>query len=270
MADIRRVWNECCSSLLAVTKKLLQLVVLTGLLCAAVQGQPIQQVSWKAVERGTIYETHMISEGVRAGIDPRLLWVVGYMESKFIPRAESKANAYGLMQFIPATAARFGIKNVYDPYQSISGAAKYLSFLSQRYQGNVFSVLAAYNAGEGAVDAFLSGESKTLSSGKVINPNKIKTQYGVPPYRETMNYVVQGTRLLSLMPPFQGKLVLPEEVNQAEKPPDIEVKIMPTRKAVLFAEVVEVVSEKVEQPGNGEQTELVQKSKPKSKSVIFE
>jgi len=88
-------------------------------------------------------------------------------ESCFKVKAKSHANARGLMQLIPATAKRFGVQNSYNPEQNIRGGVKYLKFLKARYKGDLKKVIAAYNAGEGAVDKYK----------------------GIPPYKETKNYV---------------------------------------------------------------------------------
>ncbi len=250
-------------------------VLLVGLLIAPVRAQQAIQVSWRAVQRGTVYEPRMIEEAAKAKLDPRWIWIVGYLESKFIPSARSNANAHGMMQFIPATAARFGITNVYDPHQSIIGAAKYLGFLSRRYNGNVYSVLAGYNAGEGAVDAYLSGESKTLSNGKVINPRKIKTAHGVPPYAETMNYVNEGARLLSMMPGLEereaGAPVIAIQANGQILPEEIKAEVVEIRpsRAILFeyeasTEPTKPLAEEEKAIAAGGNPQ------PKTKSVIFQ
>jgi len=92
---------------------------------------------------------------------------------------------------MPATAARFGVTNRYDPIQSLEGAAAYLRILSRMFDGKLDLVLASYNAGEGAVLAFRDGRSIRLPNGKVINPRGIRTG-GVPPYSETRDYVARG------------------------------------------------------------------------------
>lgn len=110
----------------------------------------------------------ILEASARHGVDPRLVYYVIRQESNFKTGARSHKNAQGLMQMIPATAERFGVKDVYDPEQNIEGGTKYLRWLLKRFDGNVKLALAGYNAGEGAVER--SG-------------NK------VPDYTETRNYV---------------------------------------------------------------------------------
>ena len=107
------------------------------------------------------------------GLDPFLTLEVMRVESGFNRRARSSKGAKGLMQMIPATALRFGVSDPYDSEQAIRGGCRYLKFLSERYGNRLELVLAAYNAGEGAVD-----------------------RYGkrVPPYRETRDYVAAVMR----------------------------------------------------------------------------
>lgn len=100
-------------------------------------------------------------------IDPELVMAVIRAESAFNISAESNKNAQGLMQLIPETAARFGVTDSFDPIQNIKGGVAYLHWLLRHFDGKVDLVLAAYNAGEGAVDRY----------------------QGIPPYQETQNYV---------------------------------------------------------------------------------
>ena len=116
----------------------------------------------------TSYNTMISEAGARYGVDPELIRLVIGQESRFQPNARSHKNAQGLMQLIPETAQRFGIKNPYDPQQNIHGGTRYLSWLLNRFDGDVKLALAGYNAGENAVKRF---------------GNK------VPPYKETMQYV---------------------------------------------------------------------------------
>jgi hypothetical protein len=110
----------------------------------------------------------VLSSASRYGIDPHLIFAVMRQESSFNPRAVSYKGARGLMQLMPATAARLGVREIHDPAQNIDGGARYLRFLLDTFDGNVELALAGYNAGEGAVARY---------------------GYRVPPYRETINYV---------------------------------------------------------------------------------
>lgn len=106
-------------------------------------------------------------------IDPDLAKAIISIESSRDTGALSKAGAMGLMQLIPETADRFGVKNPWDPRQNIRGGLRYLQFLLSYFEGDVDLALAGYNAGENAVDR----------------------HGGVPPYKETQNYIRKIRRL---------------------------------------------------------------------------
>jgi len=103
----------------------------------------------------------------RHKVDPALVRAVIETESNWNPKAYSHKGAGGLMQLIPTTAQRYGAYDVFDPQQNIDAGVKYLRTLLERYNGNLDLALAAYNAGEGAVDR----------------------AHGVPGFRETRDYV---------------------------------------------------------------------------------
>jgi soluble lytic murein transglycosylase-like protein len=110
----------------------------------------------------------------RHNVDPDLVRAVIKVESNFNPRAVSRKGAMGLMQLMPATARRYDVSNPFDARQNVDAGVRHLKGLLENFRGNVPLTLAAYNAGEGAVER--SG--------------------GIPPYTETRNYVRRITHLL--------------------------------------------------------------------------
>jgi len=106
--------------------------------------------------------------GAKYGVDPYLIFCVMEQESHFNTHALSPKGASGLMQLMPGTAARFGIRRPSDPAQNIAGGTRYLKQLMGQFNGRIDLVLASYNAGEGAV---------------------MKFGRKVPPYKETRDYV---------------------------------------------------------------------------------
>ena len=153
---------------------------------------------FSVVERARFFEPTISRIAAEEAVDPYLLWTIAYNETRFRPWLRSFAGAEGLMQFIPATALRFNLFNPYQPEPAIRAAARYVRFLSNRFGGRVDSILAGYNAGEGAVDAFLSGR-QVRAGNKIINAGRIKTIGGVPPYQETIGYVARGLVVYRLL-----------------------------------------------------------------------
>lgn len=133
----------------------------------------------------------------RYGVDARLAIAVAAVESGFNPKAVSPKNAQGLMQLMPDTAARFGVRKVFDPEQNVKGGLAYLRWLLAFFQGDVPLVVAAYNAGERAVEKYA----------------------GIPPYPETRDYVTKVTRKYKkLTHPFEAGSVEPSPVMARLKP----------------------------------------------------
>jgi soluble lytic murein transglycosylase-like protein len=109
----------------------------------------------------------IFNAGKEYGVDPRLIHAVAYQESRYKTDAMSHAGAQGLMQMMPATAARFAVEGKTGLEQNVYAGTKLLRWLLKRFEGNVSLALAGYNAGEGSVDKY----------------------DGIPPYKETENYV---------------------------------------------------------------------------------
>ncbi len=107
------------------------------------------------------------NEAKKNNLPPELVAAVAHTESKFKPTARSHAGAQGLMQLVPRTGRWMGARNLMDPTQNVQAGAKYLRYLTDRFDGNMTKAIAAYNAGEGNVQRF----------------------GGVPPFKETRNYV---------------------------------------------------------------------------------
>jgi hypothetical protein len=121
---------------------------------------------WARIDRDGV-ETLVREASERHHVDPALVRAVIETESNWNPRAYSHKGAGGLMQLIPTTAQRYGAYDVFNPQQNIDAGVRHLKSLLQRYNGNLDLALAAYNAGEGAVDR----------------------AHGIPAFRETRNYV---------------------------------------------------------------------------------
>lgn len=156
---------------------------------------PPRSAASQLYSRARSFEPYILQAARRYAVDPRALWAIAFLETGFRPELISPKGARGMMQFMPGTAARFGLSNPHDPLAAIEAAARYARFLSNRYSYNPALVLAAYNAGEGAVDAYLHGITIRLKGGKVINPTGRKTG-GVPPYVETISYVSRGLSVM--------------------------------------------------------------------------
>lgn len=162
------------------------------------------------LNKASKYQKSITDAARKHRVSPNLITAVIAVESCFRPKARSHAGAAGLMQLMPATGRRFGVKDRYNHTRNIMAGTKYLKFLLNRFQGNVLLASAAYNAGEGSVDKY----------------------NGVPPYRETQAYVkkvlavykklnakpqpAQQPRIARQPSRHSGKLSLPE-LNHAYK-----------------------------------------------------
>lgn len=141
----------------------------------------------KLLARATQYDAIIEAEAKSAGVEPNLLRAVIIVESGFNSRAVSNRGAVGLTQLMPATAARFGVTNRLDPQQNVRGGALYLGFLINRFRQNVRLALAAFNAGEDAVDR---------NSGQI------------PPFIETLEYVPKVLKIYQALQEQQRQTTL--------------------------------------------------------------
>jgi soluble lytic murein transglycosylase-like protein len=121
---------------------------------------------------GKTIQDHVSDAGKSTGIDPDFLDSVIHQESGFNPNAVSPKGARGLMQLMPETADKLGVRNSFDPAENVHGGAAYLRQLLDLYHGDAQKALAAYNAG----------------------PGRVQQYKGVPPYRETQAYVARIIR----------------------------------------------------------------------------
>ncbi|WP_295496372.1 lytic transglycosylase domain-containing protein [Sphingorhabdus sp. EL138] len=118
---------------------------------------------------------HIHATATRFGVDRNLVDAVAWQESRYNPHARSTAGAIGVMQLMPGTARQLGVRNPHDVEQNVVGGTAYLRQQLERFGNNVPLALAAYNAGPGAVIKY----------------------GGIPPYRETQDYVRQIMQRLS-------------------------------------------------------------------------
>jgi soluble lytic murein transglycosylase-like protein len=127
-------------------------------------------------DRQLMYEGLIAEHARQHDVDPDLVRAVVQVESAYNPYAVSPKGAQGLMQLMPSTAHRFGVKNAFNPEENVRAGVAYLRQLLDKYNNDERLALAAYNAGPGAVDKY--GQT-------------------IPPYRETKNYVAQISQITS-------------------------------------------------------------------------
>ena len=129
----------------------------------------LSNYSWLARQhdRRSRYDDLIEASAARWSVDPTLVKAVIQVESDFNPRCVSNKGARGLMQLIPETAKRYGVKDIFDPAENIEAGVHYLADLIAMFRNDLTHALAAYNAGEGAVLKYA----------------------GIPPYEETSTYV---------------------------------------------------------------------------------
>jgi Rod binding domain-containing protein len=134
------------------------------------------------------YNFEIESHSDTYNVDPHLVKAIIAAESSGISDAVSPAKAKGLMQLIDSTAKSMGVKNIFNPSDNIKGGTKYIKSLMDRYNGDIQLALAAYNAGPGAVDKY----------------------NGIPPYKETQNYVNKVLNYYSTIKAKEQELAINE------------------------------------------------------------
>jgi len=146
----------------------------------------------KELSRYTRYDEHIRGAATLYQLPEQLVRAVIKVESDYDARAVSSAGARGLMQLMPETAERLGVKDINDPRENIYGGVRYLRVLANMFNGNLDFTIAAYNAGENAV----------ISHG------------GIPPYAQTRDYVVKVTRF------YRRYRTIPDVVDASLAPPE--------------------------------------------------
>jgi soluble lytic murein transglycosylase-like protein len=132
--------------------------------------------------------SHLVEQTAnRFQVDPQLVHAIIKVESEYDPKAVSRKGAMGLMQLVPETAQRLGVENPFNPKENIEGGVSYLKYLLNLYGGDLSLSLAAYNAGEGAVQRF----------------------GGIPSFGETKAYVRKVTNIYQSAPPGNQPQVSP-------------------------------------------------------------
>lgn len=145
-------------------------------------------------------DTHIEEVATEHGVAPKLVAAIVAVESQFNPRAVSRRGAEGLMQLMPQTAAYLEVEDPFDPRDNIDGGVRHLKRLMRRFHNNLPLVLAAYNAGERAVERYR----------------------GIPPYEETRSYVQRITGMYKKAThPYNAEVVSPSPVMHLLRRPGI-------------------------------------------------
>ena len=166
------------------------------------RGRVAQGESSRSWRRGRLDIVSLVRRAAgRHNIDPNLIYAVIRHESNFDPFAISHKGARGLMQLMPDTASRFGVKDIFDPAENVDGGTRFLRHLLDRYEGDRIRALAAYNAGEAAVERY----------------------GGVPPYAETLDYVDRVSRSY-----VTGEGSVSSKATDSDKGPRIVVRVAPS------------------------------------------
>ena len=185
---------------------------------ATLVASPVKHIS----TGNAAYDQIVYEAAAEHGIDPCLIISIMRAESSFSLTARSIKGALGLMQLMPATAARFGVKDIFNARENIFGGTKYLKWLLDRYQGDVRLALAGYNAGEGAVETY---------------GNRI------PPYGETQFYVrLIYSRYSSIHSAPQSQTLTGDTQKPVEK-----TAAEPNGKAPTFNQIIRFAPEKRDQ-----------------------
>ncbi len=165
--------------------------------------QPSVDPNYQQLARGRLVSNSSIDKAIeeaalRHNVDPNLVRAIVKVESNFNPTAVSRKGAMGLMQLMPATARQLRVSNPFDPAQNVDAGVRHLKGLLDSFHGDIGLSLAAYNAGEGAV----------------------QRNGGVPPYAETRNYVKRITSLYGrgdLALRLSGPIAAPIHVYRDER-----------------------------------------------------
>ncbi|MBX3230272.1 MAG: lytic transglycosylase domain-containing protein [Labilithrix sp.] len=155
-------------------------------------GAPAFAPQDRDLSRYSRYDEHIRGAAILYQLPEQLIRAVIKVESDYDPRAVSSAGARGLMQLMPQTAERLGVKDINDPRENIYGGVRYLRVLANMFNGNLDFTIAAYNAGENAV----------ISHG------------GIPPYAQTRDYVVKVTKF------YRRYRTIPDVVDASLAPPE--------------------------------------------------